>query len=111
MNPAGPLLGLAALAIIGLGFVWVIRAERRLGWAWWPWFMAAGIVVIVISIFMPRPWLSALVGILGASLVWGATEFRGQASRAALGWYPGAGETKRRPPLERLIRKLKAPGL
>ena len=111
MNPAGAILGLAALAIIGLGFVWVIRGERRLGWTWWPWFMLAGIVIVVISIFVPWTWLSALLGIFGASLVWGATEFRGQALRAARGWYPTPEGGKRRPPLETLIRKIRAPGL
>jgi len=111
MNPAGVFLGAAALALIGLGFFWVIGAERRLGWTWWPWFMAAGIVVITLSLFVPWSWGSALLGILGASLVWGSTEFGAQARRAALGWYPGAGEPKRRPPLADLIGRLKAPGL
>jgi hypothetical protein len=111
VNPAGVVLGMAALAIIGLGFVWVIRAERDLGWAWWPWFMSAGIVIIVVSIFVPGRWPSALLGIFGASVVWGSTEFRGQAVRASLGWYPSKAGGKRRPPCEGLIRKMKAPGL
>jgi hypothetical protein len=111
MNATGALLGLAAIAIIGLGFVWVISAERNLGWAWWPWFMLAGFVVIIISILVGSRWLSALLGIFGASLVWGATEFRGQAVRTSLGWYPAKEGGKIRPPCEGLIRKMRAPGL
>jgi len=111
MSPAGPLLGLASLAVIGLGFFWVVKVEYALGLAWWPWFMLAGLLLIASSLFVGESLLSALLGIAGASVAWGSTELRAQALRVERGWYPANPKAKPRPPLESIIRKLKAPSL
>ncbi len=86
MNFSGLALGSAALLIIGLGFVWVIRGEYYLGYLWWPYVMGLGILLIGVSLFLASDWASALSGVFGASLVWGSTEFKEQAVRAELGW-------------------------
>ena len=104
MSLFGPLLGFATLLIIGFGFIWVIRGERYLGVLWWPYFMGLGILLVIGSLFIPAPWSSALVGVFGASLIWGSTEFKEQAIRAELGWYP-FNANKVKPPFEKLIRK------
>ena len=111
MNIIGIAMGFIALGLVGFGFFWVVRLERALGWTWWPWVIIAGLVLVGLSLFIPWPFLSALVGAFGASLVWGATELRNQAIRVELGWYPANPEGKRKPPLESIIRKLKAPDL
>jgi hypothetical protein len=110
MNLFGPLVGVAALFIIGLGFIWVIRGERYLGYLWWPYFMGVGILAVLVSLFLSNDWASALLGVAGASLVWGSTELKEQAVRAEIGWAP-FNEKKLDPPFAAIIRKWKAPHL
>src|SRR3990172_8551668 len=103
-------LGLATLFIIGLGFIWVIRAERHLGYLWWPYVMGLGLMLIIASLFISNDWGSALLGIFGASLIWGSTEFKEQTVRAEIGWYPFNAQ-KLLPPFAKIIEKWKAPHL
>ena len=104
------LLGIVTLFIIGLGFVWVIRGERYFGYFWWPYVMGLGILFIISSLFLINDWASALLGVTGASLVWGSTELKEQAVRAELGWYLFNGG-KLDPPLASIIKKWSAPHL
>ena len=110
MNFFGLLVGVVTLLIIGLGFPLVIHTERRLGYLWWPYMMAVGVLMIVVSLFIPLHLLSVIVGILGATFVWGSTELKEQAIRAEIGWYPFQGQ-KILPPLAKIIEKWKAPHL
>ncbi len=111
MNLFGSMLGLATLFIIGLGFVWVIRTEYYLGYSWWPYVMAVGILLIVASVLIRSAWGSALLGALGASAMWGATELKNQAVRAELGWYRFNPKPKPQPPFAERIKKWPAPRL
>ncbi len=111
MNFFGLALGIAALFIIGLGFVWVIRGEYTFGYLWWPYVMGLGFVAIIVSLFSTSDWLSALIGVFGASLIWGSTELKEQAVRAELGWYRFNPKPKPQPPFGEIIRKIKAPHL
>jgi hypothetical protein len=111
MNFFGIILGIATLFIIGMGFVWVIRGEYFLGYVWWPYFMAAGLLMVLGSAFIVSSMASALVGITGASLIWGSTELKEQAVRAELGWYPFNAEPKPEPPFADTIRNWPAPHL
>jgi uncharacterized protein DUF4491 len=110
MNYFGLLIGIATLFIIGLGFPLVIHGERIFGFLWWPYMMSVGIVLIVVSLFIRMDWISVLIGVLGATFVWGSTELKEQAVRAEIGWYPFNGN-KIKPPFEDLIKKWKAPHL
>ena len=110
MNTFGFLTGLATLFIIGLGFPLVIQGERIYGFLWWPYMMAIGIVLILLSLWIRIDWLSVLIGVLGATFAWGSTELKEQAVRAELGWYP-FNPKKRKPPFENIIRKWRAPHL
>jgi hypothetical protein len=110
MNFFGLILGIATLFIIGLGFVWVIRGERYFGLLWWPYIMGLGLVLISISLFLQNNWASALLGVTGASLVWGSTELKEQAVRAELGWFP-FNKKKILPPFADIIKNWKAPHL
>jgi len=110
MNWFGPSLGLAALFLIGLGFIWVIRGERYFGLPWWPYVMGLGVLLALASAFVQNDWLSALLGVAGASLAWGATEFKDQAVRAELGWYPFHA-AKIRPPFAAMLERWRAPRL
>lgn len=110
MNLFGILTGLMSLLIIGLGFPLVIHGERHLGYLWWPYWMAIGFILTIASLFLPLDWLSVVVGVLGATFVWGSTELKSQAVRAELGWFPFKAN-KVRPPFEEIIRTWKAPHL
>lgn len=110
MNFFGPTLGIATLLIIGLGFVWVIRGERYFGYLWWPYVMGLGVLLILLSLFITNVWLSALLGVSGASLLWGSTELKEQAVRAEVGWYPFRAR-KILPPFASIVEKWKAPHL
>ena len=110
MNAFGLLIGIATLFIIGLGFPLVIRSERYLGYLWWPYMMGLGLLIIAGSLFITIDWLSAIVGVLGATFVWGATELKEQAVRAELGWFP-FNEKKTQPPFADTIKNWKAPHL
>ena len=110
MNWFGISIGIATLFIIGLGFVWVIRGERYFGYLWWPYAMGSGILCVIGSLFATNNYVSALIGALGASLVWGSTELKDQAIRGELGWYPFR-DKKILPPFADVIKKWKAPSL
>lgn len=110
MNYFGLLTGILTLLIIGLGFPLVIQTERRLGYLWWPYMLGLGILIIVGSLLFANDWLSVTVGVLGATLVWGATELKEQAIRAELGWFPFNAE-KIQPPFANIIKKWPAPHL
>jgi Domain of unknown function (DUF4491) len=110
MNYFGLQTGIATLLIIGLGFTLVIQGERRLGYLWWPYMLGIGIALIAISLFISIDWLAVLIGVLGATFVWGSTELKEQAVRTELGWYP-FNPNKIKSPFENLIKKWKAPHL
>lgn len=110
MNTFGPIIGIATLLIIGLGFPLVIRGERYFGYLWWPYMMGLGFLIVFASLFISSDWLSVVVGVLGATFVWGSTELKEQAVRAELGWFPFNSD-KIKSPFEEIIRKWKAPHL
>ncbi len=110
MQLFGLFAGIATLAIIGLGFPLVIQGERLLGYRWWPYMLAAGLVLVAASLMIGADWLSLIVGVLGATLAWGSTELKEQAIRAELGWFP-QNSHKIHAPFEAIIAKWKAPHL
>lgn len=111
MNFFGLALGIVTLFIIGLGFVWVIRGEYYLGYLWWPYVLALGLLLVFGSLFIHSTWGSALMGVFGASLVWGSTELKEQAVRAEIDWYPYNPKPKPEPPFVEKIKKWPAPHL
>jgi hypothetical protein len=110
MNTFGLIIGIVTLLIIGLGFPLVIRGERFFGYLWWPYMMGLGFIIIAMSLFIPANRLSVVVGVIGATFVWGSTELKEQAVRAELGWFP-FNANKIKPPFEKIIKKWKAPHL
>lgn len=111
MSFAGLALGLFSLLIIGFGFFWVIRGEYYLGYLWWPYPLLLGLALIGGSLFAPNPIISALLGIAGASFIWGATELKEQAVRVDLGWFRRNPHARPAPPLVELIKEIEAPHL
>lgn len=111
MSAFALLVGLSALAFVGLGFFWVVRVEYSLGWQWWYLFACAGLLVVLCSLFVPLPFLSALLGAAGASGLWGSTELRAQSERARRGWYPSKDSRRPLPPLWSRFSRFRPPKL
>lgn len=107
----GIALGLFSLFAIGMGFVWVIRMEYHLGYMWWPYPLVLGVVLVALSLFVGNPGWSALLGIMGGTFIWGATELKEQAVRAELGWFKFNPNRKPDPPGIRWIKRINAPHL
>lgn len=104
MNFFGLLIGLLTLLLIGLGFVWVIFGERYFSYRWWPVVIVFGIMIVGTSLFIKNDLFSAMVGVAGASVVWGATELKAQAVRSELGWFKYRGG-KISGPFQKIIQK------
>lgn len=111
MNWGALALGLFSFGIIGFGFFWVIRMEYFLGYLWWPYPLLFGALLVIGSLFVGDAGLSALLGITGASFIWGATELKEQAVRTELGWFKFNPARKPDPPFVALIKKINAPHL
>ena len=110
MNFFGILIGIVTFLIIGLGFPLVIRGERYFGYWAWVYMMSIGFLIIVASLFIKNDRFAVIVGVIGATFVWGSTELKEQAVRAELGWFPfNANKTKL--PFADVIKKWKAPHL
>ncbi len=88
MNFIGILIGLFTALVIGVGFVWVIKLEYYVGAHLAKPVAAVGALVILLSLVMPDFVSSALVGVTGGSIVWGATELPDQQERVARGMFP-----------------------
>jgi hypothetical protein len=72
--------------------------------------MGVGLLLAAVSLLIHADWLSIVIGVLGATFVWGSTELKEQAVRAELGWYP-RNPNKIKPPFEKIIKEWKAPHL
>ena len=88
MNLTGLYLGIYMLFMIGVGFWWVIKLEFLVGAHIWKGVLALGLILTLVSLFLPNFWASALVGIFGGSVVWGATELPDQEERVKRGIFP-----------------------
>ena len=88
LNLTGIFLGVFMLFAIGFGFFWVIKIEYYLGAGVWKLVLGVGILICLASLIMPTFTVSALLGIIGGSVVWGATELPGQEERVQRGLFP-----------------------
>jgi hypothetical protein len=87
MSFVGMQMGLFTLAAIAVGFLWVIKLEYYIGARAAKAVGALGIAVTLGSLFLPGFYASAMVGILGGTLFWGATELPDQDRRVAAGMF------------------------
>ena len=95
MNFTGVYLGLFMLFCIGFGFLWVIKLEYYLGARVWKLVLGIGVLLCLASLLMPSFTASALLGIFGGSVAWGATELPAQEERVQRGLFPANPKRKR----------------
>lgn len=88
MNFHGLIIGGAAFIIIGLFHPIVIKGEYYWGKKIWPIFLIAGLLFIVLSVFISNLTLAAIVGIIGFSSLWSIHEIFEQEERVKKGWFP-----------------------
>lgn len=88
LNFQGILLAVCTFLIIGLCHPLVIKTEYYFGTKpWWIWLLA-GLTCCVSALFIQSLFWSALLGVLGASFLWGIGELFSQEKRVVKGWFP-----------------------
>ena len=84
----GVVIGGGTFLIIGILHPVVIKAEYQWGKRVWPVFLLAGLSAIACSLFTANIVASALLAVLGFSLLWSIRELFEQEQRVKKGWYP-----------------------
>ncbi|EFN90874.1 DUF4491 family protein [Prevotella amnii] len=88
MNFEGVFLAICTFIIIGLLHPIVIKTEYYFGTKpWWLW-LIGGLGCCVAALFVSSIFWSALLGVTGASLLWGIGELFEQKERVKKGWFP-----------------------
>ena len=96
MNYEGIFIGIGTFLIIGLLHPVVIKAEYYFGSRIWPVFLIGGVVCIGLSLVSGGRIPSALLAVLGFSLLWSIKELAEQANRVEKGWFPENPKRKRK---------------
>lgn len=84
----GIIIAVSTFLIIGLFHPIVIKMEYHFGTRPWWLFLVLGIVSIAGALFISDTLLSAIIGVLGASLLWSIGELFEQKKRVEKGWFP-----------------------
>lgn len=88
MNYYGIIIGIASFLIIGIFHPIVIKSEYYFGKKTWPFFLIAGLILILISLLISSLALSSIIGVAGFSCLWSIHELVEQEERVKRGWFP-----------------------
>ena len=88
MNFEGIIIGVATLAIIGLGHPMVIKSYYYFGTRVWPAYLAIGIGLLATSLFTASTVAAAILCVAGVTFLWGIKELFEMKGRVAKGMYP-----------------------
>ena len=88
LNWSGILIGLTSFIVIGVFHPVVIKCEYYFSERVWPVFLAGGLAFCAASLFVERPLLSSVLGVVGFSLLWSIRELKQQTRRVEKGWFP-----------------------
>lgn len=84
----GIIIAACTFLTIGMWHPIVIKTEYHFGTrAWWV-YLLMGVGCIVGALFIEDTLLSAVVGVFGASALWGIGELFAQRRRVQRGWFP-----------------------
>jgi len=81
-NSAGLIVAAITLIAIGAGFFWVTQLAARSDEQMWKKVLVAGLLLPILAACVPVFWLSALLGVIGGTMIWGAVELPAQTRRA-----------------------------
>ena len=84
----GIIIAAATFLTIGVFHPIVIKAEYYTGTRCWWLFLVVGLAAIGIALFIENTILSAIIGVFGASSLWGIGELFAQRKRVMKGWFP-----------------------
>ncbi len=88
MTMDGFLIGIGTFLIIGILHPVVIKTEYYFGKSVWPIFLVLGLGSISGSFLVSSVLISALLSVLGFSLLWSIRELFEQEERVKKGWHP-----------------------
>ena len=84
----GILIAFCTFFIIGLCHPLVIKMEYYTGTKYWWTFLVIGLISIFSALLIENVTISSILGVLGASLLWGIGELCAQKKRVEKGWFP-----------------------
>ena len=84
----GIFIAVATFLTIGIWHPIVIKTEYHFGTRPWVIYLIIGIACIIGALFIENTLLSAIVGVFGASALWGIGELFHQRRRVLKGWFP-----------------------
>lgn len=88
LNFAGLLTAVATFLIIGIFHPLVIKGEYYFGVKCWWAFLVVGVAAVGAALAVADIFWSTLLGVLGASSLWGIGELFHQRRRVEKGWFP-----------------------
>lgn len=88
MHFTGIIIAISTFLIIGLFHPIVIKAEYYTGTRLWWLFLIVGLASVCIALFIENAIVSAIIGVFGASALWGIGELFSQRKRVMRGWFP-----------------------
>ena len=88
MNFTGIIIAVCTFLTIGIWHPIVIKTEYYWGTRAWVVFLAVGVVAVAAALFIENTIVSAIVGVFGASALWGIGELFEQKKRVDRGWFP-----------------------
>ena len=95
MSFTGILIGVISFLSIGVFHPIVIKAEYYFSKSCWPVFLIAGIVLMVISVFVQHVVISSALAVIGMSSWWSILELFHQEKRVQKGWFPANPKRKK----------------
>ena len=84
----GIIIAICTFLTIGIWHPIVIKTEYYWGTRPWVAYLAIGMACIVGALFIENTLLSSVVGVFGASALWGIGELFSQKNRVEKGWFP-----------------------
>ncbi|MCR5850676.1 MAG: DUF4491 family protein [Bacteroidaceae bacterium] len=88
INFTGIIIAACTFLTIGIWHPIVIKTEYYWGTRPWIVYLIVGMASIVTALFVENVILSAIIGVFGASALWGIGELFAQKKRVDKGWFP-----------------------
>ena len=88
MYSTGIIIAASTFLAIGIWHPIVIKTEYYWGTRPWIIYLLVGLTCIAGALFIENAILSSVVGVFGASALWGIGELFAQKKRVEKGWFP-----------------------
>jgi len=96
MHLTGIIIGVISFLSIGVFHPIVIKAEYHFSKSCWPVFLAAGVILMIISVMVQNMILSSALAVIGMSSWWSILELFEQEKRVQKGWFPANPNRKKK---------------